>query len=143
MAENSGLYSSMIQRINISKDISREQIYELGRRGPYFKYVNFPIEVSCEIKIEDAQKMRHDLIERICNDKYEEARQNMLNKLFDIQKLPENPCVEFPLNVFNFPEDDNTKESIYLNEGKRWPAERKCTCSSKDLFNFGCKCGGV
>lgn len=38
----------MIQRINISTDLSREKINELGRRGPYFRYINFPVEIAKE-----------------------------------------------------------------------------------------------
>lgn len=36
------LYSTMIQKINISADLNRETINELGRVGPYYKYVKFP-----------------------------------------------------------------------------------------------------
>lgn len=48
---NPGLYSSMIQRIKISTKLGREQLYELGRRGPYYRYVNFPVEVRTEVSM--------------------------------------------------------------------------------------------
>ena len=39
-----------IQNISISTDFGREDINELGRKGPYFRAANFPIEVTCEIE---------------------------------------------------------------------------------------------
>jgi hypothetical protein len=38
-----------IQSINISCDLGRDQILELGRKAPYFRYVTFPVEVTTEI----------------------------------------------------------------------------------------------
>jgi hypothetical protein len=40
-----------IQNISISTDFGREDINELGRKGPYFRAANFPIEVTCEIEV--------------------------------------------------------------------------------------------
>ena len=39
-----------IVSITVSTDLGREQLNELGRRGPYHRYVSFPIEVSCDIE---------------------------------------------------------------------------------------------
>lgn len=39
-----------LQNITISTDFSREDILELGRKTPYFRPANFPIEVTCEIE---------------------------------------------------------------------------------------------
>ena len=39
-----------IQNISISTDFGREDINELGRKGPFFRAANFPIEVTCEIE---------------------------------------------------------------------------------------------
>ena len=39
-----------VQSINISVDLGRDSINELGRRGPYHRYVNFPVEVTCSIE---------------------------------------------------------------------------------------------
>jgi len=49
--ENENLYSSMIQSINISIDLTRQEMPELGRRGPYCRNVEFPIEITEEIKL--------------------------------------------------------------------------------------------
>jgi len=40
-----------IQSINISADFGQENILELGRFGPYAKFVSFPIEVSCDFEV--------------------------------------------------------------------------------------------
>jgi len=44
------VYGAHIQQITISSDLGREAINELGRRNPYFRFVNFPVEVTCEIE---------------------------------------------------------------------------------------------
>ena len=36
--------------LSIPKDFDREKLYELGRRGPYYKYIEFPVEITKEIK---------------------------------------------------------------------------------------------
>jgi len=38
----SGDYSSFIQSVNISQDLLRTPLNELGKVGPYYRYVNFP-----------------------------------------------------------------------------------------------------
>lgn len=38
------LFSSMIQNIKISTNLQREDLKELGRNGPYHRYVKFPSE---------------------------------------------------------------------------------------------------
>ena len=39
-----------LQSISVSTDFSREEVLELGRKVPYYRPANFPIEVSCEIE---------------------------------------------------------------------------------------------
>jgi len=39
-----------LQSVNISTDFSREDIFELGRKTPYFRPAAFPVEVTCEIE---------------------------------------------------------------------------------------------
>ena len=39
-----------LQSINISTDFSRDDVLELGRKTPYYRPANFPVEVSCEIE---------------------------------------------------------------------------------------------
>ena len=40
-----------IQNISISTDFGREDILELGRKTPYYRAPNFPIEVTCEFEV--------------------------------------------------------------------------------------------
>ena len=43
--------SRHLQNISISADFGRENILELGRFGPYFKYATFPFEVTSEFEV--------------------------------------------------------------------------------------------
>lgn len=49
--KEAGLYSSQIQSIKISCPLSREEIFELGRKGPYHKFINFPVEISETVSV--------------------------------------------------------------------------------------------
>ena len=40
-----------LQNINVSMDLGREAIYELGKFSPYARYATFPIEVSSEFEV--------------------------------------------------------------------------------------------
>lgn len=40
-----------VQNITISADLGREAINELGSFSPYFRYVNFPLEVTSEFEV--------------------------------------------------------------------------------------------
>lgn len=40
-----------LQNITISSDLGREAINELGKMAPYFRYVNFPVEVTSEFEV--------------------------------------------------------------------------------------------
>jgi len=44
-------YSARVQSVTMSTDFGREAINELGTMKPYYRYVNFPVEVSCEIEV--------------------------------------------------------------------------------------------
>ena len=46
-----GVYGAHISQITVSVDFGREQINELGRRGPYHRVVTFPVEVTTEIEV--------------------------------------------------------------------------------------------
>jgi len=50
-AQSGGIPSGMkVQSMNISMNLGRESIFKLGQRTPYYRYVNFPVEVTCEIE---------------------------------------------------------------------------------------------
>jgi hypothetical protein len=40
-----------IQSISISCDLGRENIQQLGKKGPYYRYVSFPVDVTCDIEV--------------------------------------------------------------------------------------------
>jgi len=40
-----------MQNFTLSADFGREQIFELGRKGPYHRYVTFPVEVTSEFEV--------------------------------------------------------------------------------------------
>lgn len=40
-----------VQSFSCSTDLSREDIFELGRKTPYFRAPNFPVEVTCEFEV--------------------------------------------------------------------------------------------
>lgn len=40
-----------VQSVTISADLGREAIQELGQMAPYFRYVNFPLEVRSEFQV--------------------------------------------------------------------------------------------
>lgn len=44
-------YAARVQSISVSADLGREQLVELGRRNPFFRYATFPVEVSCDIDV--------------------------------------------------------------------------------------------
>ena len=46
-------YGAHLQSIKVSTNLGREQLFELGRRGPYHRYVSFPVEVKCDIEAID------------------------------------------------------------------------------------------
>ncbi len=57
--ESGGSYLAHIQTVTVSVDLGREELFELGRRGPYHRFVTFPVEVTCAI---DTTSSEGDLI---------------------------------------------------------------------------------
>ncbi len=48
---NDGSLAAHIGSVNVSTNLGRTELFELGRRGPYFRYANFPTEVTCSIEV--------------------------------------------------------------------------------------------
>lgn len=44
-------YGAHIQSVNISTNLGRTELFELGKFGPYFRYANFPVEVTTSIEV--------------------------------------------------------------------------------------------
>ena len=49
--DSDGNFNCLIQSMNVSTDFGREDIFQLGRKGRFHRYVNFPTEVTCEITV--------------------------------------------------------------------------------------------
>lgn len=45
-----GEYAVHLQRIGVDCDFRREELFELGRRLPYHRFINFPVEVTSEFE---------------------------------------------------------------------------------------------
>ncbi len=52
--ETAGVYGCHVQSINISANLGRDDLFELGRKSNYFRYVRFPVQVSTAITIMSA-----------------------------------------------------------------------------------------
>jgi len=48
-------FAAHIQTVTISTDLGREELFELGRRGPYHRFVTFPVEVTCAINVTSSE----------------------------------------------------------------------------------------
>lgn len=46
-----GQLAAHIQTVNVSVTLNRQDLFELGRRGPYFRFADFPVEVTTSIEI--------------------------------------------------------------------------------------------
>lgn len=46
----SGAYGAAIQSIKVSASLGRDNLEELGHKAPYFRYVNFPVQVKTDIE---------------------------------------------------------------------------------------------
>lgn len=45
---------SRVSSITITANLGREEIRELGQRRPFIRYINFPVEITCEIEVTSA-----------------------------------------------------------------------------------------
>ncbi len=66
-ANADGVHDAHIQTITVSVDLGREELFELGKRGPYHRFVNFPIEVTCDIEVLSSEGDQVDAKEEVEN----------------------------------------------------------------------------
>lgn len=50
-----GFYKVHPTKVAVTCSLGREGLYELGKKGPYFRFAQFPTEVGCEITINGIQ----------------------------------------------------------------------------------------
>ncbi len=46
-----GNFGAHVQSIKISTDLGRTQLNELGRKGPYYRFIEFPVQVKTDIEV--------------------------------------------------------------------------------------------
>lgn len=51
IADSNNVFGNHIQDVSISTDLGREELFELGRRRSYYRFVSFPIEVTTAINV--------------------------------------------------------------------------------------------
>lgn len=61
--ESGGEFGAHVQDVTISASLGREDLFELGRRKPYYRYVNFPLAVDCTINLTAGGALPGDMIE--------------------------------------------------------------------------------
>ena len=44
-------HSVHVQSINVATDLGRTELFELGKRGPYHRFADFPTEVTCSFEV--------------------------------------------------------------------------------------------
>jgi hypothetical protein len=57
---NSLISGSGLQSISVSIDFGREDIFELGKKTPYYKAPNYPVEVSTELEFIETNTVTRD-----------------------------------------------------------------------------------
>jgi hypothetical protein len=60
--ESAGIFGAHIQDVTISTSLNREDLFELGRRKPYYKFANFPVAVDCTINMTAGGTVPYDAI---------------------------------------------------------------------------------
>lgn len=64
-------YAAHLQSIKVSTNLGRENLFELGRRGPYHRYATFPVEVKCDIEIISTQGDGVEAVEESSTNTFE------------------------------------------------------------------------
>lgn len=67
-----------LQTVTVSVDLGREELFELGRRAPYHRFVTFPVEVTCTI---DSTSSEGDLIDALADPP---GGSNLTDQVIDI-----------------------------------------------------------
>lgn len=60
--ESAGVFGAHIQDVSISTSLNREDLFELGRRKPYYRFANFPVAVDCTINMTAGGTVPYDAV---------------------------------------------------------------------------------
>lgn len=95
--QSDGSYSAHIQSVRVSTNLGRDELFELGHRGPYHRFVTFPVEVRTDIEVTSSFGDNIDAIET--------AAENVSNQQIII-KLREGTIIDLgsknKLNTVNY-----------------------------------------
>ncbi len=61
--QSDGSQAAHIQSIKISTNLGREALYELGHRGVYFRYVQFPVQVQSDFEVTSSKGDGQECVE--------------------------------------------------------------------------------
>ncbi len=50
-----GFYTVKFQSIRVTANLGRDELLELGHKAPYFRFVNFPVEIRTDFDVLDVQ----------------------------------------------------------------------------------------
>jgi hypothetical protein len=59
---SAGQYGAHVQDVTLSVSLNREDLFELGRRKPYYRYASFPTAVDCVINLTAGGALPGDMI---------------------------------------------------------------------------------
>lgn len=48
---STGFYNAHVQNITVSTDLGRDNLVELGHKTPFFRFANFPTDVTCAVEV--------------------------------------------------------------------------------------------
>ena len=51
LQDGDGNFAAHVQSVRVQANLGREDMNELGRKGPYHRYVSFPVQVQCDIEV--------------------------------------------------------------------------------------------
>lgn len=60
--ESAGVFGAHLQDVSVSTSLNREDLFELGRRKPYYRFANFPVAVSCTINMTAGGTIPYDAV---------------------------------------------------------------------------------
>lgn len=81
--ESAGAFGAHIQDVSISVNLGREDLFELGRRRPYYRYANFPTAVDCTINMTAGGTSPGDAVNAISDSESNLSNEPIVIKLKD------------------------------------------------------------
>ncbi len=151
-------YSSMLQEIKISCKLGRQEMFELGRKKPYARYVNFHTEVKDDLfdKVFGLQSFAKDAnwgaVKKamdIFNTPVDLSNKPFTKKAMQIAKVLASNLPNDGVPAMLSPGDSFISKETYakykdlrkLKEINDSEKKNECICSTRDIMRQGCTCG--